>query len=211
MTRSASPGLYLIAQVGLAAEDLAAAAEAGAAACVLLRGGTADEATLRAAVESLRPVAQARDAAFLLEERLDLVAEMGCDGVHLGGGAEAVTAARRNLGHAVIVGASGGISRHAAILAAEAGADYLAFGGGPAAEAPEAAADPELLGWWQSMVTLPCVAMGGLGLDSAEEMARAGADFVALGRAIWDHPQGPEAAARLVAERLARISRPATS
>ncbi len=196
--------LYLIAHAGVAPADLAAAIEAGHATCVLLRAADdADEDHLRAAVEALRPVAQEREAAFLLEGRPDLAAAAGCDGVHLAGEAKAVGAARAVLGEDAIVGAACGTSRHAGMLAGEAGADYVAFGPGPAAEAPEPAVEPELLSVWQAVMTVPCVAMGGVSLENAASLAGAGADFVAAGDAVWRHPDGPAAGAGAIAAALA--------
>ena len=196
--------LYLIAHAGVAPADLAAAIEAGHATCVLLRAADdADEDQLRAAVEALRPVAQEREAAFLLEGRPDLAAAAGCDGVHLAGNARAVGAARTVVGTDAVVGASCGTSRHAAMLAGEAGADYVAFGPGPAAEAPEPAAGLDLLSIWQTAMTVPCVAMGGVSLENAALLADAGADFVAAGDAVWRHPDGPAAGARAIAAALA--------
>ena len=199
-----SARLFLIAGPGTPPADLAAAIGGGAAACVLLRTAGLDETALRAAIAALRPVAHERDAAFLLEGWPELAAETGCDGVHLCGGETSVEAARRAVGNDAVVGVSCGASRDAGIQAGEAGADYVAFGGGPAAEAPEEAAEPDLLDWWQAVMTPPSVAMGGAGPHNAEALARAGADFVAVGEAIWAHPDGPEAAARAAAAALAR-------
>ena len=196
--------LFLIAHAGVTPADLTAAIEAGQPACILLRAaGDADEGDLRAAVEALRPVAQEREAAFLLEGRPELAAATGCDGVHLAGDAMAVGAARAVVGMDAIVGVSSGTSRHAAMLAGEAGADYVAFGPGPAAEAPEPAAEPDLLCVWQTAMTIPCVALGGVGLENAALLADAGADFVAAGDAVWRHPDGPAAGARAIAAALA--------
>ena len=199
-----SAQLYLIVGVGTPPADLAAAIAGGGAACVLLRTAGLDETALRAAIAALRPVAQERDAAFLLEGWPELAAETGCDGVHLSGDETSVEAVRRAVGNDAIVGVSCGASRHAGIQAGAAGADYVAFGGGPAAEAPEDAADPDLLNWWHAVMTPPCVAMGGAGPHNAEALARAGADFVAAGDAIWAHPDGPESAARAAAAALSR-------
>ncbi len=205
-----SAQLYLIIGSGTPPADLAAAIGGGGAACVLLRTAGLDETALRAAISALQPVAHERDAAFLLEGWPELAAETGCDGVHLCGDGTSVEAARRAVGNDAIVGVSCGASRDAGIQAGEAGADYVAFGGGPAAEAPEEAADPDLLDWWHGVMTPPCVAMGGAGPHNAEALARAGADFVALGDAVWAHPDGPEAAARTIAATLARAGRPTT-
>ena len=160
--------------------NLEAALAAADIACVLLLDGGLDADALRAAIEVLGPLAQAREVAVLLEDRAELAAATGCDGVHLSD-PEAVAAARGRLGAAAIVGvgvgvgAAGGDPRHDAITAAERGADYVAFG----APGPEPGpADAELLGWWQEIMALPCVAFGAATPEDVARLATAGADFV---------------------------------
>ena len=188
--------VILIAEAGLDPESLGRTLEAGPVAAVVLRANGLGEEALRAAIEALRPAAQEREVAFLLEGRVALALETGCDGLQLGGDAKTVKAARNAIGDDGIVGVYSGDSRHAAMLAAEAGADYVAFGGGGAEHWWAEPADPELLAWWQAIMTAPCVAMVGDDLDTAGAMAAAGADFVAVGAALWSHPDGPEAALR---------------
>ena len=180
--------------LGSWAARLAAALDGGAVACVLLRAGAADEARLTAAVERLWPIAQDRGAAFLLEGQPALAARSGCDGVHLEA-PTAVATARAALGGDGIVGVDCGASRHAAMLAGEADADYVGFGGSRPAQV-------ELLSWWQALMTLPCVAFGAETLADAREMARAGADFVALGEAFWSGRHDPAAAVAALAAEL---------
>ena len=90
------------------------------------------------------------------------------------------------------------ISRHLAIEAAERGADYVAFGAffPTATKDPKARADLEILEWWSSMTTVPCVAIGGITVENCGELVRAGADFLAVVGGVWSHPDGPEAAVR---------------
>ncbi len=198
--------IYLVAEPGLDPATLAMALEAEDIACVLLRQDAAGEESLRPSIDVLQPVAHQHEVAFLIEDHPALAAETGCDGVHLSGNGEAIAAARRTLGADAIIGASCGQSRHAAIVAGESGVDFVAFGGfggGTASEAPSEAADPELLSWWQAMMTIPCVAVGGIDLGNARDMAHAGADFVAVARAIWDHPEGPATAVQTLANELA--------
>jgi thiamine-phosphate pyrophosphorylase len=87
-------------------------------------------------------------------------------------------------------------SRHLAFDAAEKGADYVAFGAffPTGTKAPETKADPELLRWWQDVMTVPCVAIGGITVENARTLVEAGADFLAVVAGVWDHPQGPAAA-----------------
>lgn len=181
------------------AAALAEALEAADVACVLLRAP--DHGPALPAAARLGPVAQAHEAAFLVEDDLEAAVAAGCDGVHLSD-PERTRAARRRLGEGAIVGVGCGGSRHAALTAAEAGADYVAFGAlGPAERPP----DPELLSWWQALMTPPCVALGADGPQACAGLARAGADFVAVSRAVWRHPQGPAAALRAIAAALEGI------
>lgn len=203
--RPAACQLYLVADAGLAAAGLAAALDGGPVACVLLRAATevSDDGALRAAIEALRPVAQERGVAFLIEDRPELAAETGCDGVHLSRDGPRVRDARQGVGADAIVGAACDSSRHAAMSAAEAGADYVAFGDGAADGRGGEPADPELLAWWSGIMTVPCVAVTGGDPQAAAALAAAGADFVAVGSGVWAHPDGPGAA---VGELLAAIA-----
>jgi thiamine-phosphate pyrophosphorylase len=192
--------LYLVIPAALAAEtspdDLAAALAAGDVACVLLRSGGLDDRTALHAARALAPVAEAQGVAFLVEDRPEVARDGGADGVHLSRDAPAVARTREAVGPEAVVGVSCGLSRHEAMLACEAGADYVAFEG-PDAELVE------LLGWWQALMTPPCVALGGVTLDNAAALARAGADFLALEAVVWAHPEGPAAAVAAFAARLA--------
>ena len=124
--------IYLMAEAGLDPGTLARALDAGAIACVLLRSADIGDEALRSAIEALQPIAQEREVAFLIEDRVELVNETGCDGVHLSEDGMTVMKAREVVGPDVIVGTYCGASRHAAMAAAEAGADYSALGSGAA-------------------------------------------------------------------------------
>lgn len=187
--------LYLVTPSGLAsalavdafAGVLTAALEAGPAAAVLLRTEGLNDDDARRAAEALGPIARARDVAFLIEDRPEVAAAANADGVHLTDPRASVAETRARIGPEAIVGVACGISRNDAIEASDAGADYVAF------EGPEDGL-AELLSWWQEMMTPPCVALGAGSLESAIRLARAGADFVALDEAVWNHPEGPAAA-----------------
>ncbi len=200
-------GLYLVTPVGLARGDIDPALFARACASVLdavaidalllriggVEGSLPDD-RVKAQIAMLLPLAHGRGVPLVLEGRADLAAAEGCDGVHLPAEARGVAAVRRALGADAIVGAAAGQSRHVAMEAGEAGADYVAFGlFDPAPEPPA----EELLEWWQEMMELPCVALGGVTLENAALLAAAGADFLALRNAVWNHPQGPAKAAKL--------------
>ncbi len=194
--------LYLITPPALDparfADDLAAALDAGDVAAVQLRLKDIDDDALRRAIDVLRPVAQSRGVAFLLNDRPDLVRDSGCDGAHVGADDMAVAAARRLLGPDLTLGASCYASRDRAMAAGEAGADYVAFGAFfPTAtkDAPARAA-PEILAWWAELMELPAVAIGGISAENCAPLVRAGADFLAVIGTVWGHPTGPASGVR---------------
>ena len=175
-------------------DQLAAALDAGDVGAVQLRLKDADEDALRRAIEVLRPVAQSRDVAFLLNDRPDLARALGCDGAHVGQEDMPAREARRILGPDMTLGVSCHGSRELAMNAGEDGADYVAFGAffptGTKADAP-VEAEPELLGWWSEIMELPAVAIGGITATNCAPLVQAGADFLAVVSAVWNHPQGP--------------------
>ena len=180
------------------AGQLETALAAGDVAALQIRLKPADDAALLAAVEALAPVARARDVAVLLNDRPDLAARSGCDGVHIGQSDASLAEARRLMGPDAMIGVTCHDSRELAMDAAEAGADYVAFGAFFPTTTKETAhrPDPEILTIWQETVEVPCVAIGGVTPANAGQLARAGADFVAVSAAVWSHPDGPAAAVR---------------
>jgi thiamine-phosphate pyrophosphorylase len=178
-------------------DQLAAALDGGDVAAVQLRLKDADDAALIRAIEALRPVAQSRGVAFLMNDRPDLAVAHGCDGAHVGQSDTPAAVARKILGER-IMGVTCHDSRHLAMEAGEAGADYVAFGAFfPTAtkEAPTRA-DPEILRWWSELMEIPCVAIGGITAANCAPLVRAGADFLAVIGAVWGHPEGPAAGVR---------------
>lgn len=192
--------LYLITPVTadvLFADTLARALDAGDVAAVQLRLKEATDDVWRRAIDALRPVAQSRGAAFLLNDRADLVVESGCDGAHVGQTDMAVPEARKRL-PGLTMGVTCHASRDLAMKAGEDGADYVAFGAFfPTAtkEAPTRA-EPEILSWWSELMELPCVAIGGITAENCAPLVRAGANFLAVVGAVWSHPEGPAAGVR---------------
>ena len=174
---------------------LAAALDGGDVAAVQLRLKGADDAAWRAAIDALRPVAQSRGVAFVLNDRVDLVAAHGCDGVHVGQGDTDARTARRLLGPELMLGVSCQGSRDLAMRAGEDGADYVAFGAFFATptkpESPRA--EVEVLAWWSELMELPCVAIGGITAENCGGLVQAGADFLAVCGAVWSHQGGPAA------------------
>ncbi len=172
------------------AAALDAALAAGGSAAFLLRLASPEPASIVAAARHLRPVCGARGVAFLLQDDPDLALEVGADGVHLGA-AGRTAAARTRLGPGRIVGVACGGSRDAAVVAGEAGADYIAFGATD--RAPDAPLY-DLIAWWSELCVLPCLVDGDAALVDCAALARAGADFIAVSGAVWRHPAGPAAA-----------------
>ncbi len=150
-------------------------------------------------------MAQERGVAFVMNDRADLAAELGCDGVHVGQEDLACAEARTLVGPDAIVGVTCKSSRHLALEACEAGADYVAFGAFFASptKAATTPADPDILSWWQETVTVPCVAIGGITAENCAPLVAAGADFLAVASGVWDYPGGPAAAVRDFGSRLA--------
>jgi thiamine-phosphate pyrophosphorylase len=139
---------------------------------------------------------QARDVAFLLNGHVHLVAPTGADGSHVDG---PIRGLRKKLPGDAILGAGCGLSRHDAMVAGEAGADYVAFG----PWGPDAA---EHLAWWQETMELPCVALGLPDPLSAQAAARSGADFVVLGDAVWDCERGAASAVSSLTAAIAKAT-----
>ncbi len=156
-----------------------------------------DDEVLRTG-ERLMRIAQARDVAFILNDRPDLAKKLGADGVHVGQEDAPYAEARALLGPDKIIGVTCHNSRHLAMDAVEAGADYVAFGAFYPTTTKDAKtkAEPEILTWWQDIMEAPCVAIGGITVSNALPLVEAGADFLAVASGIWDHEQGPEAAVK---------------
>ncbi|MBC7800530.1 MAG: thiamine phosphate synthase [Gemmatimonadaceae bacterium] len=193
--------LYLVTPTSAGpafADTLAKALDAGDVAAVQLRLKDADDDTWRRAVDTLRPIAQSRGVAFLLNDRADLVVSTGADGVHVGQTDLAAGAARALLGPKLTLGVTCHNSRDLAMQAGEAGADYVAFGAffpTTTKDAPTQA-EPELLAWWAELMELPCVAIGGITPANCAPLVQAGAGFLAVVGAVWAHPDGPAAGVR---------------
>src|SRR4051812_9149899 len=145
----------------------------------------------------LRPMVQSAGTAFILNDRPDLAAELGCDGVHIGQEDASYSDACAALPGG-IVGVTCHDSRHLAMEAGEAGADYVAFGAffPTRTKEPKSQADIELLRWWAEVMVVPCVAIGGITVANAPSLVAAGADFLAVAAGIWEHPDGPEEAVK---------------
>jgi thiamine-phosphate pyrophosphorylase len=193
--------LYLVTPPALVpsvfAPLLAEALDSGDVGAVQLRLKHAADTEILHAIDLLRPIVQSRDVAFILNDRPDLAARSGCDGAHVGADDMDITRARALLGD-LQLGVSCYDSRDAAMVAGELGADYVAYGAffPSLTKQTEIRADPELLRWWSEMMELPVVAIGGITADNCRPLVEAGADFLAVVSAVWDHPAGPGAGVR---------------
>jgi thiamine-phosphate pyrophosphorylase len=183
------------------ASELGAALAVADIAAVLLRLAEADERTLINRAKAMAAIVQRRDVALLIDGHAGIVAQAGADGAHLHG-IEAFAAALALLKPDRIAGAGGLRSRHDAMLAGEAHADYVMFG------EPDRRGRRlpfgellEQLQWWADLVELPCVGYAA-NLDEVGPLARTGTDFIAPGDWIWTHPQGTAAAIAAAAKIL---------
>lgn len=194
--------LYLITPPKLEprtfAEDLKRALGGGDVASLQLRLKDVSEDEIARAVEALMPVAHRSDVAFILNDRPDLAAKLGCDGVHIGQQDATYDEARAAMGRERIVGMTCHGSKDLAFEAGEAGADYVAFGAffPTATKDVKFRADIDLLRWWADTMTVPVVAIGGIAIDNAAPLVAAGADFLAVSSGVWGHSQGPAMAVR---------------
>ena len=202
--------LYLVTPAALDPtvfrDQLAAALDAGDVAAVQLRLKDVDDDAIRRACDALRPVAQERDVAFILNDRPDLAAATGCDGVHVGQQDTPYAQARALMGADRIVGVTCHASRDLAMEAAEAGADYVAFGAffPTTTKVSGHRADLEILKWWSEIMTVPCVAIGGITPANCGPLVAAGADFLAVVSAVWNAPEGPAAAVQAFERAIAQ-------
>lgn len=188
------------------AEELTSALAVGDVACLQLRLKDVEDDAIREAVAILMPVARSAGTAFIINDRPDLVAELRADGVHIGQDDMPYAQARALVGRDAIVGVTCHASRHLAIEAADAGADYVAFGAFFPTRTKESTAHAtvDLIAWWSELMTVPSVAIGGITVENAKPLVEAGADFLAVCAGVWDHPDGPAAAVRAFNDLLLR-------
>lgn len=168
----------------------------GFVACFQLRLKNVSDDVVAAAVKALMPVCHKHDVAFILNDRADLAADLGTDGVHLGQHDGDVKTARALLGHDKDIGVTCHDSKHLAYEAGEAGADYVAFGAffDTATKETEFRPTLDLLKTWDEVTDIPCVAIGGITVENCRTLADAGAHFVAVSSGVWHHKDGPVAA-----------------
>jgi thiamine-phosphate pyrophosphorylase len=193
--------LYLISperieHPSIFAEEMRAAFDGGDVAAFQLRLKEVDDATIARVADTLRPVCQQRDVAFIMNDRPDLAVKLDCDGVHVGQEDMSYAEARRIVGPDRQVGVTCKASRHLAMEAAEAGADYVAFGAffPSTTKTVTTPADLDILRWWSELFEIPSVAIGGITVENCRPVIEAGADFLAVAGGVWNHEGGPKEA-----------------
>lgn len=189
--------LYLISPLEVGGDfpaRLERALDAGPVAAFQFRVKDLDQHEAARLAEPLQAICAARDVAFIVNDSISLAKRIGADGVHLGQDDGSVEEAREALGRDAQIGVTCHDSRHLAMEAGEAGADYVAFGAffPTTTKDVKHTAGVDLLQWWQAIFEIPCVAIGGITPENCGEIVRAGADFLAVCSAVW---AGDEAAA----------------
>ena len=201
--------LYLISprDVGGGFPDrLRQALDGGPVAAFQFRVKDMDQHEAARLAEPLQRLCAERDVAFIVNDSMALARRIGADGVHLGQSDGDPREARALLGPSAQIGVTCHDSRHLAMEAGEAGADYVAFGAFFPTSTKETRhrPDPAILSWWAALFELPCVAIGGITPQNGRALVEAGADFLAVCSAVWDQPGGPAAAVKAFGEILAR-------
>ena len=189
--------LYLISPLdvtGAFPDRLARALDAGAVAAFQFRVKGINQHDAAALAEPLQRICADRDVAFIVNDSIALAKRLGADGVHLGQEDGDPREARAELGPNAQIGVTCHDSRHLAMSAGEAGADYVAFGSfyPTTTKAVKHHPEPVILSWWSAVFELPSVAIGGITPANAAPLVAAGADFIAASHAVWG---GDEAAA----------------
>jgi thiamine-phosphate pyrophosphorylase len=189
--------LYLVSPLdvgGSFPDRLARALDAGQVAAFQFRVKDVDQHEATRLGEPLRAICAERDVAFIVNDSISLAKRLDADGVHLGQEDGDPREARSVLGPAAQIGVTCHDSRHLAMEAGEAGADYVAFGSfyPTTTKVVSHHPDPSILSWWSTVFEIPCVAIGGITPANAAPLVAAGADFIAVSNAVWG---GDEAAA----------------
>ena len=193
--------LYLISPLDVGGDfpaQLELALSAGSVAAFQFRVKGVDQHEAAALAEPLQAICAAHDVAFIVNDSVALAKRLKADGVHLGQGDGDVREARELLGPDAQIGVTCHNSRHLAMEAAEAGADYVAFGAFYPTETKHVdhVAELDTLQKWSMVTEVPCVAIGGVTPDNAKPLIDAGADFLAVSSGVWNHPKGPAEAVK---------------
>lgn len=209
MAQKITTQLYLISPLDVSGDfprrlERALEAGKGVVTAFQFRVKDIDQHEAAALAEPLQEICAAHEVAFIVNDSIALAKRLKADGVHLGQGDGDVKEAREELGREAQIGVTCHASRHLAIEAGEAGADYVAFGAFFPSETKETEhrAELQLLEWWNEMVEIPSVAIGGITPENCRPIIAAGADFLAVSGAVWS---GDEVAAvKAFAEQISK-------
>ena len=201
--------LYLISPLDVGGDfpdRLRAALDGGPVAAFQFRVKDVDQHEAARLAEPLQRICAEHEVAFIVNDSASLAKRIGADGVHLGQQDDDPREARALLGPAAQIGVTCHDSRHLAMEAGEAAADYVAFGSFFPTATKEVSHHPEpsILSWWTTLVELPCVAIGGITPQNGRALVEAGADFLAVCNAVWADPKGPGAAVAAFQEIMKR-------
>lgn len=193
--------LYLISPLDVGGDfpaKLEAALAAGPVAAFQFRVKGIDQHEATALAEPLQAICAAHDVAFIVNDSVSLAKRLNADGVHLGQSDSCAADARAELGKAFQIGVTCHNSRHLAMEAAEAGADYVAFGAfyPTTTKDVEHVAEIDTVEKWARVMEIPCVAIGGITPENAKPIIDAGADFIAVSSTVWNHPTSPAEAVK---------------
>ena len=188
--------LYLISPQDVGGDfpqQLESALAAGPVAAFQFRVKDIDQHEAARLAEPLQEICAAHDVAFIVNDSVPLAKRLKADGVHLGQSDGDVGEAREELGADAQIGVTCHNSRHLAMEAGEAGADYVAFGAFYPTETKqvEHVAELETIEKWSAVMEVPCVAIGGITPENAKPLIDAGAEFLAVSAGVWKHPDGP--------------------
>ena len=203
--------LYLISPLdagGDFPDRLKAALDGGPVAAFQFRVKGLDQHQAARLAEPLQRICADHEVAFIVNDDVALAKRLGADGVHLGQTDGDPREARAVLGPAAQIGVTCHDSRHLAMEAGEAGADYVAFGAFFPTRTKETIhhPDPSILGWWSALFEIPSVAIGGITPENGRVLIEAGADFLAVCGSVWSYRHGPAAAIAAFQDLLARGS-----
>lgn len=199
--------LYLISPPAFELKSFLAkvreAFETGGVKAFQLRLKEAGDQEILDAAREIAPLCRKHDIAFILNDRADLAIKCDADGIHLGQEDMGVKEARTILGPNRVIGVSCHASKDMGLRAGEEGADYVAFGAFyPTKSKPQEKIEqwgvptPDIIEWWSTYTTLPCVAIGGMKPDNCKPLVKAGADFIAAITYVWEHPKGTATAVK---------------
>nr|WP_092888263.1 thiamine phosphate synthase [Roseicitreum antarcticum] len=200
-----APQIYLITPPAFTLDtfpdQLARVLDATPVACLRLHMATQDEDAIARAADALRVVAHARDIALVIADHVLMVDRLGLDGVHLTTARQNLRKLREGMGPDAVIGTFCGTSRHEGMTAAEAGADYIAFGPvGDTGLGDGSRVDPEILEWWSEMIEVPCVVEGALTPQLITDLSPI-TDFFGVGEEIWASDD-PAATLKALAARI---------